>query len=217
MSIGKRISIIILILGIAVLASVGGFWAAQKLSTTDEAVPNQALLRDGPLLILPEQKELGEFVLYDHDGRDFNNESLTGEWRLVFFGFTSCPHICPSTLQLLRTVVNELASSLPAKDLPKVLLISVDPERDTPGKLNEYVARFGNDIEAVSGDDAQLRKVAMDFGAHYVIPDHEPGEWYNVDHSISVHVVDPEGRWVGLLSAPHDAEAMAAALGRFID
>ena len=216
MSIGKRIFIIVFVLAIAAFASVGGFWLAREMRGA-EPIPDQTLLRDGPLLQLPHSKELAAFTLYDHTGAEFNNASLEGNWRLVFFGFASCPHICPDTLFRLRTVVDQLEGELSPEDLPKVLLISVDPERDTPEVLTEYLKRFDNKIEAVSGEDAQLRQLAMDFGAHYVVPEHEPGEWYNVDHSASVHVVDPNGDWVGLLSAPHEPEAMAAALARFID
>lgn len=217
MSTAKRISIIALVLSIAALASVGGFWLAHKMRGADETIHEQTLLRDGPLLQLPQSKALSEFTLYDHTGAEFNNASLDGNWRLVFFGFASCPHICPDTLFRLRAVVDRLEDELSPRDLPRVLLISVDPERDTPEVLTAYLERFDNRIEAVSGEDEQLRKLAMDFGAHYVIPDHEPGEWYNVDHSIGVHVVNPDGEWVGLLSAPHEPEAMADALARFID
>jgi protein SCO1/2 len=134
----------------------------------------------------------------------------------VFFGFSSCPHICPNTLFLLTSVVDQLEKELPAESLPQVLFVSVDPERDTPEVLQQYRERFGGNIEAVSGADDQLRALAMDLGSHYVVPEHEPGEWYNVDHSISVHLLDPQARWVALLSPPHDAAAMAEVLERFL-
>lgn len=217
MSTARKIQFSLLIISVAALAAASGFWLAFKYQGADTAIPNQALLRDGPLLALPEAKELSDFTLYDHTGGVFSKASLQGDWRLVFFGFASCPHICPDTLFRLKTVVDQLAEKLPTDELPTILFISVDPERDTPEVLSEYRERFDGDIEAVSGKDDQLRALAMDFGAHYVIPEHEPGEWYNVDHSISVHVLDPEGDWVGLMSAPHDPEAMAGALERFID
>ncbi len=113
--------------------------------------------------------------------------------------------------------MDQLKPSLPASRLPKILFVGVDPERDTPQALNQYRDRFGGAIAAVSGTDEQLRALATQLAVHYAIYEHEPGTWYNVDHSLGVMLLDPQVRWVGLLSAPHEAEAMAAALGRFLD
>ena len=217
MSNNSKTATFVLVAAIALAAAAGGFWLAGKSRDSAGAIPNQALLRDGPLLALPEGKALSEFTLYDHTGAEFNNASLEGNWRLAFFGFASCPHICPDTLFKLRTVVDLLEESVDEDKLPGVLLISVDPERDTPEVLSEYRERFDNKIETISGEDEQLRKLAMDLGAHYVVPEHVPGEWYNVDHSVSVHVLDPDGNWEALLSAPHDPPAMAESLARYLD
>jgi protein SCO1/2 len=216
MNTGTRTPTLILIASIAVLAAAGGFWLAYMLKSEGSAMVDQTLLRDGPLLALPEPKQLADFVLYDHNGDEFSETSLEGEWTLVFFGFSSCPHICPNTLFLLTAVVDQLEKELPAESLPQVLFVSVDPERDTPEVLQQYRERFGGGIEAVSGADDQLRALAMDLGSHYVVPEHEAGEWYNVDHSISVHLLDPQARWVALLSPPHDAATMAEVLERFL-
>ena len=208
----QKITLSLVLLAVALTAATGGMWLAKNLRDGDAGIANQALLRDGPLLVLPEAKTLSEFTLYDHTGGEFNRNSLEGKWRLVFFGFASCPHICPDTLFRLKTVVDQLSESLSPEKLPAILFISVDPGRDTPAVLDEYRQRFDGGIEAVSGDDEQLRKLAMDLGAHYVIPAHEPGDWYNVDHSISVHVLNPDGEWVGLMSAPHASECAATPI-----
>ena len=203
---------------VALLAAGGGLWFAQ--ATLNQSAPkapaapvDQAELRDGPLLRLPQAKVLADFALYDHAGEPFNKASLDGQWTLVFFGFTSCPHICPSVLYKLNEASAALDEGL---EKPRVLLISVDPERDTPEVLARYRERFDGKIEAVSGPDAQLRALAMQLGAHYVIPEHEPDEWYNVDHSLNVMVLDADANWVGVYSAPHDIEAIAASLSRFL-
>lgn len=216
METGTKTPAIILIVSVAILAGAVGFWFAQSSGRSEAAQHEQTLTQIGPLLGLPEPKILDEFSLYDHTGGEFNQSSLQGSWTLVFFGFTSCPHICPNTLFKLKTVVELLEGQLPEEQLPQVMLISVDPDRDTAEVLDQYRERFGDTIITVSGEHEQLRAVAMDFGAHYVIPEHEAGEWYNVDHSISVHLLNPDAKWAGLLSAPHEVEAMAEALKTYI-
>lgn len=201
---------------VALIAAVVGLWLAD--ATRNQAVPilDQAQLRDGPFLRLPEPKPIADFALYDHEGNPYARTSLQGSWTLAFFGFTSCPHICPDTLFKLTEVVDRLEGELPAARVPQVLLIGVDPERDTPEALARYCERFGNEILAVSGPHAQLRALAMQLGAHYVVPEHDPDQWYNVDHSLRVMLLDPQARWVGVFSAPHDTDAMAGALQRFL-
>lgn len=211
-----KLPIFLVFLIVALIAAGAGLWLAHLIESGDLQGRNQALLKDGPFLGLPEPKPLADFALYDHAGRPFSKAALEGRWTLVFFGFSNCPHICPDTLFQLRRVVQQLHGSLPPQRLPQILFVGVDPDRDTPEALAAYRQRFDNAIQAVSGPDAQLRALAMQLGVHYVIPDHEPDAWYNVDHSISVMLLDPEAQWVGLFSAPHEAEAMAGALDRYL-
>lgn len=208
--------ILVVFAAIALAAAVGGLWLAHSIKAGNGPVADQVVLRDGPFLRLPDPKAIEDFALYDHSGQAFSRASLEGGWTLAFFGFSSCPHICPDTLYKLTRVVDRLEGELPADRVPGVLFIAVDPERDNPQALAQYRERFDDGIEAVSGPDSQLRALAMQLGAHYVVPGHEPGQWYNVDHSMGVLLLDPEVRWVGLFSAPHDSEAMAQALGRYL-
>lgn len=201
---------------VATLAAGGGLWLAWQMQASGTAMSDQATLRDGPFLRLPQAKPLADFALYDDAGEPWSKTSLQGSWTLVFFGFTNCPHVCPDTLFRLTEAVRKLDGRLPPERLPAVLFIGVDPERDTPAALQRYRARFGGDIEAVSGPDAQLRALAVQLGAHYVVPDHEPDQWYNVDHSVNVLLLDPGAQWVGVFSAPHDSDAIADALARFL-
>lgn len=212
-----RASTLLAFAAVAMLAAAGGLWLAS--STRDEVTPmaDQAKLRDGPFLRLPEPKPIADFALYDHAGQPYSKASLEGSWTLAFFGFTSCPHICPDTLFKLTETVDLMEGELRTESVPQVLLIAVDPERDTPEALRRYRERFDQEIEAVSGPDAQLRALALQLGAHYVVPEHESGQWYNVDHSAGVMLLDPLARWVGLFSAPHDSQAMAGALRRYLE
>ena len=217
----NKFPVILLFAMVAVVAAAGGLWLAG--ATQSGAAPakpgapvDQAQLRDGPFLRLPETKQLTDFELYGAGGEPFSRASLEGHYTLAFFGFTSCPHICPNTMFKLTEVAKSLENEVPEDKVPQVLLIAVDPGRDTPEALEEYEARFDHALRAVSGEDAQLRALTMQLGAHYVVPEHEPDAWYNVDHSLGVVLLDPQARWVGLFSAPHDAEAMAGALARYL-
>jgi protein SCO1/2 len=208
--------IVLMFAAVAVIGAGVGLWFAHHIRATEKPVANQQMLRDGPLLRLPEPKPIADFELYDDAGGGFSRVDIEGRWTVVFFGFSSCPHICPDTLYQLTLAVDALRETLPPERVPGILFIGVDPERDTPEALNRYRARFENAIEAVSGEDAQLRALAMQLGVHYVVPEHEKNTWYNVDHSLSVLLLDPQAQWVGVLSAPHDGEAMSEALRRFI-
>lgn len=216
MSQSSKVPVILLFVVIALAAAAGGLWLARATQPGNDGPVDQATLRDGPFLRLPQAKAIADFALYDATGAPWSREGLTGEWTLVFFGFTSCPHICPDTMFKLTQVTQQLEENLPPGRVPNVLMIAVDPVRDTPEALKQYQDRFDGEIEAVSGPDAQLRALAMQLGAHYVIPPHEPGEWYNVDHSLGVLLLNPEAEWVGVFSAPHEIEAMAGSLQRFL-
>lgn len=207
---------IILVISIAIAAAIAGFWVAKisKEASSEGGAPR--LVQVGPLLAMPEPKPLSDFSLYDHTGSAFTPMALEGRWTLVFFGFASCPHICPNTLYKLTSVVEQLEGGLPAELIPQILFVSVDPERDTAEVLDRYRERFSGQVLTVSGPDDQLRTLALDLGAHYVIPEHEPGEWYNVDHSASVHLLNPDGEWAGVFSAPHDAGAIASSLETYL-
>lgn len=211
-----KIPIIIVFAVVALAAAAGGLWLARAIQSGDLGPVNQATLRDGPLLKLPEPKQLADFALYDAAGHAYSRAQLEGQWTLVFFGFTSCPHICPDTMFKLTQVAEHLGDALPPERVPQVLMIAVDPARDTPEALKQYEDRFDNAIAAVSGPDPQLRALAMQLGAHYVIPEHETGTWYNVDHSVGVMLLNPSAQWVGVFSAPHESRAMAGALQRFL-
>ena len=160
-------------------------------------------------------RELPEFNLAQADGTRLVPGELRGHWTLVFLGFTTCPDICPTTLMELAAAQNAWRA-LPDSTRPKLLLVSVDPERDTPARLGEYAHAFHPDTLAATGDLPALEKFATALGfvfrkapgEHF---DSNPDD-YSVDHSAGLAVLDPSGRLAGLIRPPFDAAVIAADL-----
>ncbi len=165
------------------------------------------------LLVLPEPRTLAAFDLVDENGQAFTLERLRGHWSLLFFGFTHCPDICPSALYDLAQVYQSATTANPAGSPLQVVFVSVDPERDTPERLAEYVRYFDPDFHGATGSPAQLNALAMQIGVAFRVEPHEPGaSGYSVDHSASILLTDPNGRLYGVFAAPHTTEAMARDL-----
>jgi protein SCO1/2 len=170
------------------------------------------------LMVLPEPRVIADFALVDDEGAPFSLDNLRGHWSLIFFGYTHCPDVCPSTLYDLKLVHEKLAQlNGDAASGHQVLFVSVDPERDTPEQLKKYVDYFHSDFIGVTGPQEQLAPLNMQLGIAYRIDEHEAGsEQYNVDHSVSVLLMDPQGHLHGVFPAPHDADKMAGELAAAI-
>lgn len=141
-----------------------------------------------------------DFSMTDHHGNTVGVESLKGQWSIIFFGFTFCPDICPTTMSVLAEAVRGLEQN------PQVVMVSVDPERDTAEKLSAYVPAFHPSFVGYSGSFDETVKLAQQLNVAFgKVPGNEPGT-YLVDHSASLIVVDPEGRYAGFIKAPHNAQ-----------
>ena len=184
-------------LAIAALAVAAGAWfAAGALAVPDEA---------GFATVLPEPRPLPAFSLTDHDNRLFDTARLRGRTTLLFFGFTHCPDVCPATLSQLATARRQLADASPGAELPEIVLVSVDPERDTPAVLGSYVEYFGEGITGVTGTPGELRALTEPLGIFF---EKSPqGDDYTMNHSTAVLVVGPDAALQALFSAPHDVDA----------
>lgn len=151
--------------------------------------------------VLPAPTPLPVFSLTDQSGRSVNGDTFREHWNLVFFGFTHCPDICPATLQILAMAKEELAAA--GQDpLPRIVLVSVDPERDTPELIGEYVDYFGKDNLGITGSLEELTKLTSGLGIYYEKQPTE-GDDYSVDHSAAVLVINPDGEFHALFSGPH--------------
>lgn len=158
--------------------------------------------------ILPQPVPLSRFTLRDQHGGEFDNESLEDRWSLVFFGFTHCPDICPATLQQLA-IARKRVLDAGATAFPDIVLISVDPERDTPEVLREYVGHFGAGVTGVAGSLDELRKLTSSLGIFF----QKSGaghDNYSVDHSAVVIVINRKAELHALFSAPHSIDHFVA-------
>ena len=171
------------------LAAGLGLWAAQRW-TGHRAAPGPQLqavkLFDAP-------RVLPAFSLQQSDGTPLVAGELKGHWTLVFLGFTHCPDVCPTTLAELATAQKQWAA-LPDSTRPRVLFVSVDPDRDTAILAGEYAHAFHRDTLAVTGDvpalEAFARSLSMVFMKAPAAPG-APADHYNVDHTATLAVLDP--------------------------
>jgi protein SCO1 len=182
----------------ALAAALGGYWLAQQL---DRATPR---LTSGTWL--PQPRAVRDFALTDSTGRAFTRASLAGAPSLVFFGFTNCPDVCPATLLKLAQV--RRAAALPAL---RMLLVSVDPQRDTPALLGTYLHAFDPQFLGLTGDPQSIAGLAADFGVA-VNRVGLPGGDYTVDHSAVVFLLDAGARIVAVFTPPFEVSPLAADL-----
>lgn len=142
------------------------------------------------------------FSLTDHRGREVTEADFAGQWLLVFFGFTNCPDICPTTLATIAQAMDALEAEVGAKaERVTPLFISVDPERDSPEALAEYVAAFHPSIVGLTGSPEALEEAAANFKGHFQkVEEAGAPDGYTMAHSAYVYLISPEGEFVRLFS-----------------
>lgn len=145
-----------------------------------------------------------DFQLTDHRGRAFSLANLKGKWTLIFFGFTHCPDICPTTLSSMNDLIKTLDEDIRANT--QVVLVSVDPARDTVEKLAEYVPYFNPDFIGLTGEFLDIKRLAGQLNIAFAKV--SLGEDYTVDHSASVVLINPRGHYHGFFKPPLDIPRM---------
>jgi protein SCO1/2 len=158
--------------------------------------------------VLPEPRALPETAFIDATGQGFTTSDLEGNFTLLFFGFTNCPDICPLTLQILADVDKILAARQAALT-PRVVFVSVDPNRDTPSVIEEYLAHFSADFVGLTATDDDLAPLLASLGVTVHKTEVE-GSSYNMVHNGSVFVLDSDAQWIALFGgSTQDARAIA--------
>lgn len=154
--------------------------------------------------VLPAPADLNDFSLQNQYGQRIGRNVFEGHWNLLFFGFTRCPDVCPTTMQVLAAAKHRLAGQ-GFEPLPRLVLVSVDPERDTPDLLGRYIDNFGDNNLGITGDLEELRRLTGGLGIFFQKSAGIDGD-YSVDHSAVVLVVNPRAQFHALFSAPHKIE-----------
>ncbi len=196
----------VMITSVALAAILAGAWLADVYREHDARA---MLLPDQVVTLFPEPKPLTAFTLTDHKNRVFDLASLKGKWSFLFFGFTHCPDACPTTLVVLARAHDNIAKNTLGADDIQFVFVSVDPNRDTAGKLRQYVEHFDTSFLGVTGDNAQIANLAGQLGAAYQVAITPGVENYPVYHTTAVFLVDPQARYHAVFTPPHDAEAIS--------
>lgn len=154
-------------------------------------------------------KPVNAFELKTHRGEPFNLASLQGKWSFLFFGYTHCPDVCPTTMQTLADMDKRLARTEPGlHQAIQVVFVSVDPARDTVEQLANYVPYFNRSFIGVTGQPDQIQQLTRQLGIMYMQVKEKDGRGYLVDHSASILLFGPDARLHGIFSAPHNAEQL---------
>ncbi|MEK9585977.1 MAG: SCO family protein [Halieaceae bacterium] len=165
--------------------------------------------RANGLFLFDTPRDVGDFSLTDHRGQSFIRDDLKDRWTLIFFGFTHCPDICPTTMAELAELKSQLADT-EASDA-RVVMLSVDPARDTPDRLAQYVPYFHPDFIGVTGEFADILSVAQRLNAPFRKVS-EPDGGYQMEHSANVMLMNPRGDYHGFFRAPLDIPKMRVTL-----
>jgi protein SCO1/2 len=196
-----------IMISIVALATVlAGLWLSDRYGGRDSQA---MLLPDQVITLFSDPKPLTAFALSDHKNRVFDLASLKGKWTFLLLGFTHCPDVCPTTLAMLARTRDRIAKSTVGADHVQVVFLSVDPNRDTASTLGQYVSYFDATFLGVTGDNAQIGKLAGQLGAAYQVTITPGIENYPVYHSSAVFLLDPRARYHAVFTPPHDAEAIS--------
>ena len=195
----------IMITTVALAAMLAGVWLAATYRENDSRA---MLLPDQVMTLFPDPRPLTAFALTDHQNRVFDLASLKGKWSFLFFGFTHCPDICPTTLAILARARDNIAKSAVGAEDIQIVFISVDPNRDTASKLKQYVTHFHTTFLGVTGDNLQIGNLAGQLGAAYEVSITPGMENYPVYHTAAVFLVDPQARYHAVFTPPLDAEVI---------
>lgn len=191
---------------IAVSALLAGTWSALQLREGAGHVDELAATR------FPVARDISAFELVDHRGEPFTNATLQGTWSFLFFGYTHCPDVCPTTLSVLNSVAQQLGSD--ASDV-RFIFISVDPERDTPEHLARFVSYFNSDFIGVTGKPEAIEVLTKQLGvlSMRVASGDNPNS-YLMDHTAGVFLVDPGGKYHAVFMPPLTAEKIVGDFGK---
>jgi len=190
---------------IAVVAGIIGAWVSNVMLANRHALP---ALHTGTVISPP--RPLVNFTMQDSQSNVVTPATLGGHWSVLFFGYTSCPDVCPTTLTQLSAVWKALSDVPPAKK-PQFIFVSVDSKRDTAAKIAGYVHYFSPDFQGWIGTEEQVQLLTKAIGVPVIIQS-LPDGGYNIDHSASLFIINPEQQLYAVVSPPYQTIDLASDL-----
>ncbi|SQF93445.1 SCO1/SenC family protein [Paucimonas lemoignei] len=197
---------------VAIVALILGVTVNRVL--TDRGTGDQAALLDAGIILLPKSRTLPDLKMLDQDGQPVVVNELKGKWTLLFFGYTFCPDICPTTLAQLRQIKSELPKA--TVDKLRIVLISVDPNRDTPQQLKQYLGYFDKAFVGLSAPVQDIQKLANAVSIPFIPADTSKPN-YTVDHSGNLALLGPDGTQRGFIRAPFNSQKLLAQLPGLVE
>ncbi|MDI9817852.1 MULTISPECIES: SCO family protein [unclassified Legionella] len=191
---------------LAFIAIASGIFVSHYLYSKKRIDPNQF---HGTYLETP--REVEQFALTDVDNKPFTNDNLHGQWTMLFFGFTNCGYLCPTTMAELGKMYRLLQQE-GVKPLPHIVMISIDPDRDSLEKLQHYVKAFNPQFDGATGAEDAIKKMTREMGIAYAkiaLPDTNDPQKYDMQHSGAVMLFNPRGELNAFFTTPHQATLLA--------
>lgn len=198
------------IISVALIALLAGYWLASTQVNNRIASPDSTTTLIQGVVINPPRK-VGLPELYKDDGQTLTSTDMKGHWSLLFFGYTNCPDVCPTTLHVLAQTKKKAEKSANALSFPSVYFISVDPARDKTGVLAEYVDYFDKDFTGIAGEESMIKALTLQLSAVYIIMPPEDAtrpDNYIVDHSSALYLLNPDGKLVAMFNPPFTTQTL---------
>ncbi len=193
---------------VALVALVLGLTFNKVLSSKGQGDPTALI--DAGIILLPQSRSLPDVRMTDQDGQPVQVNQLKGKWTLLFFGYTFCPDICPTTFAQLRQIKSELPKDIVGK--LQIILVSVDPNRDNPKQLKQYLGYFDPEFKGLTAASIEdLQKLANAVSIPFIPADTSKPN-YTVDHSANLAIVGPDGSQRGFIRAPLNNQKLVAQL-----
>lgn len=197
---------------VAIVAVVLGLTVNRVLSGKGQG--DQTALIDAGVILLPQSREVPDLKMVDQDGQSVSPGSLKDKWTLLFFGYTFCPDICPTTLAQLRQIKSELPKE--AVDKLRIVLVSVDPNRDTPQQLKTYLGYFDKQFVGLTAPVDIIQKLANAVSIPFIPADTSKPN-YTVDHSGNLALLGPDGTQRGFIRGPLNNQKLVAQLPGLVE
>lgn len=199
--------------GLAVLLACGFLVGAIAAVATVPRV-RDSLFPGGNVRVVGQALVGGPFTLTDHTGKRVSDRDFRGRHMLVFFGFTFCPDVCPTALQVVSAALDKLGSKA---DRVVPIFITIDPDRDTPQQMAQYVGSFSPRLIGLTGTQAEIDTVLKEYRVYArKVPDPKSSAGYTMDHSAIIYVMGPDGAYKAHFTHATDADAMALRLDKML-